>query len=121
MAKAPPAHVSALVLRLAPLGPVRARAMFGGHGLYLDDLMFALVAGGRLYLKTDAAIRHRFAAAGSQAFTYQGKSKTVETSYWLLPPDGESDPAAFVHWAELGLAAARAKRAATRPRRQQSI
>ena len=35
------------------LGPVRTRRMFGGHGIYAGDLMFALETGGELYLKAD--------------------------------------------------------------------
>jgi DNA transformation protein and related proteins len=55
---------------LAPLGTVRARRMFGGHGLYCDDLFFALIALDRLYLKTDAVSQPAFAAAGCEPFVY---------------------------------------------------
>ncbi len=36
--------VERALARLLPMGPVRARAMFGGWGLFLDDVMFALIA-----------------------------------------------------------------------------
>ena len=52
---------------LAPLGAVRARRMFGGHGLYCDDLFFALIASDRLFLKADAVTEPAFAAAGWRA------------------------------------------------------
>ena len=32
------------------IGPVQIRRMFGGKGIYQDGLMFALEAGGELYL-----------------------------------------------------------------------
>ena len=51
---------------LAPLGAVRARRMFGGHGIYIDDLFVAVIGFERLYLKTDAASRENFQAAGSE-------------------------------------------------------
>ncbi len=35
--------VEGLVRRLTPLGEVQSRPMFGGHGLFVDDLMFALI------------------------------------------------------------------------------
>ena len=35
------------------LGEVRIRRMFGGQGVFSDELMFALEAGGELYLKAD--------------------------------------------------------------------
>lgn len=34
-------------------GPVHIRRMFGGKGIYEGELMFALEAGGELYLKAD--------------------------------------------------------------------
>jgi DNA transformation protein and related proteins len=37
--------------QLSPLGGVRAKRMFGGHGVYLEGLFFALVADDTLYLK----------------------------------------------------------------------
>ncbi len=39
----------------APFGPVVARRMFGGAGLYRDGLMFALVFDGVIFLRVDAA------------------------------------------------------------------
>ena len=102
---------SARVTRLLmPLGPVRARAMFGGHGIFHEDLMFALIAWDRLYFKVDGETKGRFAAAGGEPFVYQGKHKPVEMSYWALPGDGLGDPAELLDWAALALAAARRAR-----------
>ena len=38
-------------------GPIRVQRMFGGFGLYRDELMFALVADNVLYLKADDATK----------------------------------------------------------------
>ena len=95
---------------LQPLGPVRARRMFGGHGIFLDDLMFALIAFDRLYFKVDAETKARFAAADGEPFVYQGKRKPVEMSYWTLPSNASGDPGELLDWAELALAAARRAR-----------
>ncbi len=96
---------------LLPLGPVRARAMFGGFGIFHEDLMFALIADDRLYFKSDDESRPHFAAAGSEPFVYAGKTKPVEMSYWTAPAGTLDDPAALLPWATLGLAAARRARA----------
>ena len=48
------AHVLEL---LRPSGRAAARAMFGGHGLYLDGLIVAIVVEDVLYLKTDDETR----------------------------------------------------------------
>ena len=74
--------------------------MFGGWGLFLDDAMFGLIAGDRLYFKVDDETEPRFAAAG--AFTYLRQGKRVAMSYREAP----SETAALLPWAELGLEAA---------------
>ena len=45
--------ISYLLELLAPFGNVRAKKMFGGHGIFKDELMFGLVADETLYLKAD--------------------------------------------------------------------
>ena len=97
---------------LAPLGAVRARRMFGGHGLYCDDLFFALIAMDRLYLKTDAISQPAFAAANGEPFVYEGTGKRVTMSYWTAPPAAMDSPAEMQPWARLALAAALRARAA---------
>ena len=110
-----PAHVTR---SLQPLGPVRARPMFGGCGIFFEDLMFALIAWDRLYFKVDGETKARFEAAGGEPFVYEGKRKPVEMSYWALPGDGLGDPAELIEWAELALAAARRARAKKTRRRK---
>lgn len=104
---------------LAPLGAARARRMFGGHGLYLDDLMVGLIADEQLYLKTDAQSRPQWQAAGGRPFVYTstraGSSKTATMSYWTPPPEAIESPALMQPWARLALAAALRAQAAKRP------
>ena len=63
--------VSYVVESLQPLGPVGARRMFGGHGIYLDGVMFALIADDQLYLKVDGGNRAAYEAAGLAALHLQ--------------------------------------------------
>ena len=97
---------------LAPLGAVRERRMFGGHGLYLDDLFVALIAGDNLYVKVDAASQPAFAAAGCAPFVYEGQSKSITLSYWTVPAEAMESPAAMQPWARHAIAAALRARAA---------
>lgn len=115
MAKTSPFVDNALGL-LLPLGPVRARRMFGGWGIFLDDLMFVLIARDRLYLKVDGESEARFAEAGGRPFTYRRGGREVALSYREAPPGTLGDPAALVPWAALGLEAARRARAKKPPR-----
>lgn len=109
---------------LAPMGHARARRMFGGHGLYVDDIFIALIAFGRLYLKADMQTRERFEAAGCQPFVYEGQGKPVTMAYFSAPEDAMESPAFMQPWARLALEAALrgraakvAKKAPAKPRR----
>jgi DNA transformation protein and related proteins len=97
---------------LSPLGAPRARRMFGGHGLYVDEVFVAIVADAVLYLKADASTRPHFEAAGSQPFVYDAKGKRMAMSYWRAPEDAMESPALMQPWARRALQAALADRAA---------
>lgn len=84
---------------LLPFGPVRARAMFGGFGLFLDDVMFALIARDILYFKVDDDNRPDYVAAGAGPFTYAGKRRPIEMSYYQVPETVMDDVAALADWA----------------------
>jgi DNA transformation protein and related proteins len=79
--------------------PVSARRMFGGHGLYHEGLMFAIVMDQRLYLKADDVNRPEFEALGLAPFTYAMKGKDVALSYWAAPDAIFDDPQEAVLWA----------------------
>ena len=86
--------------------PVSARRMFGGHGLYHEGLMFAIVMEQRLYLKADEVNRAEFEALGLAPFTYAMKGKEVALSYWAAPDAIFDAPEDAVHWAQSAWAAA---------------
>lgn len=97
---------------LAPLGAVRAKRMFGGHGIYCDDLFFALIAAERLYLKVDAQTRPAFETAGCEPFVYSAKTGAIAMGYWSAPADAMESPARMQPWARQALSAALRARAA---------
>jgi DNA transformation protein len=97
---------------LEPLGAVRTRRMFGGHGLYVDDLFVAIVAFDKLFLKADDETRPAFEAAGCEPFVYDGAGKQVTVSYWTVPADAMESPAQMQPWARLAITAALRARAA---------
>ncbi len=98
--------VTHVVDMLEPLGPVSARRMFGGYGIYLDRLMFALVASDTLYLKVDDESRGEFEAAGLEPFRYTKKGKTYQMSYHAAPEDALEDAELLRDWARKAVDAA---------------
>ncbi len=103
---------------LAPLGATRARRMFSGYGLYVDDLCVALILrDALLYLKVDDASRAAFEAAGCKPFTYETKKgERKSLGYYTAPDEAMESPAEMRPWARGALAAALAARAAKAPR-----
>jgi DNA transformation protein len=102
---------------LAPLGRASARRMFGGHGVYLDGTMLAIVFGGALYLKVDDASRARFEAEGSRPFVYRDATQEIAMSYWSAPEAALDSAEAMAPWARLARDAALRKAAAQAARR----
>jgi DNA transformation protein and related proteins len=111
MAKADDEFTSHCLELLSPIGTVRARRMFGGCGIYADDLFVALIADERLYLKADSLTRQRFEAAGCPPFTYDAKGKAMSMGYFAAPDDAMESPQLMQPWARLALEAALRARA----------
>jgi DNA transformation protein len=101
---------------LAPLGVVRAKRMFGGWGVYVDEVFMAIIANDTLWFKVDDGNRAAYAAAGSQAFRPFPDRDTV-MSYWLVPADVMDDRLAIVAWGREAIAAGERARTKKRPRR----
>lgn len=96
-----------ITARLTAMGPVTGRRMFGGFGVFMDGLMFGLVAHDILYFKVDDGNRSDYETAGSTPFTYQGKSKPVEMSYWRVTDDVFNDGGKLIDWGMEAYAAAK--------------
>ncbi len=90
--------VEYVVDQLRGLGPVQARAMFGGHGLYHEGVFFGIVAAGRLYFKTDEATREEYRSRGTGPF--RPNDKQTLKSYYEVPADILEDDEALALWAE---------------------
>jgi len=98
--------VDFLVDSLQSIGPVTAKRMFGGHGLFLEGLMFALVADNDLYLKADADSQADFEALGLERFTYYKQGKPFSMSYYQAPPEALEDHDVMADWGNKAYGAA---------------
>ena len=106
-----------VVEQLAGVKSVRARAMFGGVGLYAGDLFFGILAADTLYLKVDDSNRARYEAAGMDAFKpYADKAMTM--SYYQVPAGVIEDGDELEAWARASVRAAERARATPRKTRR---
>lgn len=98
------AHVQEL---MRGAGALSARAMFGGHGIYVDGIIVAIVVADVLYLKTDDETRGRFVDMGLLPFEYETKNGSRQsTSYYQPPEEALESPAAMREWLRLAQGAA---------------
>lgn len=91
--------VSYVVELMQSIGPVHAKSMFGGHGIFLDELMFGLVADNTLYLKTDNETENDYKEKGLEAFTYNKEGKEYKMSYYQAPEETLEDSEEMSSWA----------------------
>ena len=75
---------------LEPLGDIRARAMFGGYGIFEEGTMFGLMSGSVLYFKVGDANRAAFEEAGTQQFS--------RMPYFRVPDAVMDDPGLLQEW-----------------------
>lgn len=105
--------VEHVVETMRAFGPVEARSMFGGWGLYHEGVFFALVAEDTLYLKADDQTRESFTQRGLGPFVYDGKRSI---GYYQAPEEALESPPEMLEWARLAYGAA--LRAAGRKRKK---
>lgn len=92
--------------QLESVGQVTAKNMFGGVGLYLDGLFFALIANDILYFKVDDSNRPDFEAADMEPFRPYG-DKSYAMKYYEVPVEVLEDCETLRLWANKALAVAR--------------
>jgi DNA transformation protein len=88
------------------MGRIETRRMFGGHGIYHDGRMFALVVSDTLYLKADAHTVAEFEKRGLPAFGYEREGRRMEMSYRQAPEEIFEDRDEAGRWGRMAWEAA---------------
>ena len=97
--------------QLGGLDGLRARAMFGGVGLYADDVFFGIVAADELFFKVDDTNRREYETAGSVPFKpYADRAMTMP--YYRVPLVVLEDAAMLGEWAARAVAVAETAKSA---------
>ncbi len=92
--------------QLGSIDDVIARPMFGGIGLYAQDLFFGIVASDVLYFKVDETSRPDYEAAGSAPFK-PFADRPMTMAYYKVPTAVLEDAAGLSEWARRAIAVAR--------------
>jgi DNA transformation protein and related proteins len=88
------------------LRSVRSRSMFGGVGIYSEDLFFALIDDQTLYCKVNDSNRGDFEARGLGPFRPMGDGGEV-MQYYEVPGDMLEDVETLREWAAKAVNVAR--------------
>jgi len=99
-------YVAHIVDLLQFLGPVESKSMFGGFGMFLEGLMFGLVAGNELYLKVDTQNLQDYEDLGLQAFSFEKNGRQIKMSYYQAPEEAMEDAELLSDWASSAYGAA---------------
>jgi DNA transformation protein and related proteins len=99
-------YIAFVLEQLGTSGPIKAKTMFGGVGLYRGGIFFGLIDDDVLYFKVDESTQREFQQAGSQPFRPFG-SESYSMRYYEVPADVLEDGAMLAQWAEKAVAVAR--------------
>lgn len=94
--------------QLEHFGPITAKKMFGGIGLFFDGLMFGLIAKDVMYLKTDDSNRAEYEKASMVPFK-PFEDKPMLMPYYEVPGDILENKVELVRWARTAWEIARNK------------
>jgi DNA transformation protein len=107
--------------QMSGFGPVSIKRMFGGAGVSLDEVNFAIIAGEILYFKADMVNEPDFAAEDLEPFSYEGrKGKRMQMSYRRAPPRVMDDADEMTRWCRKAFDAALRTRKSTSRRKSKS-
>lgn len=97
---ADPAVRDQVLEMLAPLGAINSRSMFGGFGIFMEESMFALIAGSALFFKVDDSNRSQYEDVDSKPYG--------SMPYYRVPPEMMGNEDKLREWAQTSITIARA-------------
>jgi DNA transformation protein and related proteins len=101
--------LSYVIDQLRGLGAVRTRRMFGGIGVYCDDLFFGLIDDDVVYFKVADSNRADYTSRGSKAFRpIADDPNAVSMSYFNVPEEVLEDSDEVRRWARRSVSIAAA-------------
>ena len=93
--------------QLQDLNGVEARPMFGGHGLYKDEIFFGIVHKGKLFFKVDESTVGEYRRRKMRSF--HPNAKQTLRSYYEVPVEIIEDGERLGAWTEAAIHCQRKK------------
>ena len=69
----------------ASFGVIKSRSMFGGFGIFCNDIMFALIVENELHLRASLQNEQTFKDLGMEPYCYTKRGFPVVTKYFAVP------------------------------------
>jgi len=85
--------------QLSALPEVRAKAMFGAHGLYQAERFFGILDEDRIFFKVSETSKVAYVKRGMGPFTYESRGKTLAMGYYEVPLEIVEKATDLVEWA----------------------
>ena len=101
-------YLAYVLEQLAGLPGVASKRMFGGVGLYCEELFFGLIDNDTLYLRVSDDNRADYTVRGMSQFRPYADRPELSMSYYEAPADVLEDAAQLVSWARRSVAVAMA-------------
>lgn len=112
-----------IVQQLQLLGRVTGKNMFGGVGLYRDEVFFGLTADERLYFRVDDRTRTAYEAAGMKCFQPWPDDKPgfMMRTYYEVPPIVQHQREELCGWASEAAEVARLSKTSVKKKAKRTV
>jgi DNA transformation protein len=111
-------YLGFVIDQLAGVGRVRSKRMFGGVGLYADEMFFALLDDNSLYFKVDDTNRGDFEARGMGPFRPFRDKPELAMGYYEVPAEVIDEAEELITWARKAMRVAAAAPRKAKPRKR---
>ncbi len=83
---------------LSPFGNIIAKHMFGGYGIYKDNIIIGIIVEDELYFKVDRTNQTQYEKLGVEPFIYESRGRKIKMSYWKVPLEILEDEERLHSW-----------------------
>ena len=74
------------------------KRMFGGYGLFKNELAVGLILRSEIFMKVDQSNINDYKSSFSKPFTYKKNGKDISLSNWAIPSEILEDKDLFIEW-----------------------